>query len=106
MSGNPILTPLDGTIGTLARSKREEKGLSQEKIAIVLGVSVPQVSYLENGKRAWSIKNIYDLAKFYSIDPVEFLGGVKIDQGDMKLLGAIKERLSIETKIEKISDKK
>lgn len=104
MSGKPTLTPLDAMIGGIAKSYRESRGLNQERIAEVLDVTVPQISYLENGKRAWSIKNIYDLAAFYNKDPVEFLGGVKLEEGDIELLETIKKRLSLQSKIDLLSN--
>lgn len=103
MTGKPILTPLDKEIGKIARALREDRGLNQNTIAEALGTSVPQVSYLEGGKRAWSIKNIDDLAKFYQIHPAKFLGGVRLDEGDLDLLEAVKKRLNLQSKIDSLS---
>lgn len=99
MSGIPDLTPLDAEIGTRARAYRVEKQISQEQVAAHLNLSVPQISQLENGKRAWAVKYIYALAKFYDVDPVTFMGGIKASPADQALFEAIKQRINVESEI-------
>jgi len=38
----------------VARAAREQAGITMERMAKELGITQPQVSYLENGKRNWT----------------------------------------------------
>jgi len=58
---------------------RIEKGLSQEQVANVIGVSRPTYTAIESGKQELSADEIQKLAKFYSISVDELLSGITPD---------------------------
>jgi len=58
---------------------RIEKGLSQEQVANVIGVSRPTYTAIEAGKQELSADEIQKLAKFYSISVDELLSGITPD---------------------------
>ncbi len=58
---------------------RIEKGLSQEQIANVIGVSRPTYTAIEAGKQELSADEIQKLAKFYSTSVDELLSGITPD---------------------------
>ena len=62
-------------IGAFLKQLRNEKGLSQEKLAEVFGVSSRSVSRWENGRTMPDISIIIELADYYDIDIRELLNG-------------------------------
>ncbi|MEI7463141.1 MAG: helix-turn-helix domain-containing protein [Candidatus Taylorbacteria bacterium] len=58
---------------------RSEKGLSQEQVANVIGVSRPTYNAIEAGKQELSADEIQKLAKYYSISVDELLSGITPD---------------------------
>ncbi len=62
-------------IGAFLKQLRNEKGLSQEKLAEVFGVSSRSVSRWENGRTMPDISIIIELADYYGIDIRELLNG-------------------------------
>ncbi|MCC7304746.1 MAG: helix-turn-helix transcriptional regulator [Alphaproteobacteria bacterium] len=101
-SKDPRTTPLDKIIGEVAKNYRKSRDLSQSKIADLLGLTTGQISLMENGKRAWMVLYIYQLAEFYGVDPVTFLGGLKIPADQLKLFALMQDRLAIEKEITSI----
>jgi transcriptional regulator with XRE-family HTH domain len=53
------------------RVAREEKGLSQEEVALKLGLPRPAISQIENGRRRVEVLELIQLAKLYE-RPLEF----------------------------------
>ena len=53
---------------------RKEKGLSQDDIAIALGVSQASYSYKESGKRRFNIEELKALKKILEVSYEELLG--------------------------------
>lgn len=49
------------------REIREKKGISRQKVAAALGVSVPCVCMWETGKRRAKFKHLVELSKLYKI---------------------------------------
>lgn len=62
-------------IGIFLKQLRNEKGLSQEKLAEVFGVSSRSVSRWENGRTMPDISIMIELADYYDIDIRELLNG-------------------------------
>ncbi len=50
------------------REIREERGLSQEKLSKISGVSSSHIGYLENGEREPTISVLCKLAKALNVD--------------------------------------
>jgi transcriptional regulator with XRE-family HTH domain len=59
-------------IGENIRIARENKNISQEKLALKLGLDRTYISMLERGKRMASIMTLYALAKELKADVKEF----------------------------------
>ena len=49
------------------RVAREEKGLSQEEVALKLGLPRPAISQIENGRLRVEVLELIQLAKLYEI---------------------------------------
>ncbi|SFC36543.1 Transcriptional regulator, contains XRE-family HTH domain [Ruminococcus albus] len=74
-------------IGAFLKQIRNEKGLSQEKLAEVFGVSSRSVSRWENGRTMPDISIMIELADYYGIDIREVLDGERKSENmneDMK----------------------
>lgn len=68
--------------GAQLREARQQKGWSQEKLALEAGVDRTYVSSIERGRRNLSLLNIVKLADVLGISPsllVETLQGEKIE---------------------------
>lgn len=74
MTGKPTITPLDIEIGKNAKRIREGRNIGQDDAAETIGCSTSQLSQMENGKRAWSMKYLYGAALAYGVSPASFLG--------------------------------
>lgn len=61
--------------------KRKEKGMSQEQLASIVGVSRPFISQLENGEHSPSIKTAVALAKALDCTVDELLAEDDDDEG-------------------------
>lgn len=48
---------------------RASKNISQDELADIIGVSQTTISSWEQGKSFPSAKNVYELAKLYSVEP-------------------------------------
>ncbi len=67
--------PLDPqTLGARLRQARENRGLSQQKVAEALKVPRPAVSLMESGERAVTTLELSRLADLYGRDVVDFFG--------------------------------
>ena len=62
-------------IGAFLKQLRNEKGLSQEKLAEIFGVSSRSVSRWENGRTMPDISIMIELADYYDIDIRELING-------------------------------
>lgn len=59
--------------GHYLRDWREAKGLSQERVAERVGMSVPQVSKIENGKQGYRQETLEQFAKALGCGPADLL---------------------------------
>lgn len=71
MTGKPDITELDKIVGHNVKQIREEKRVSQEKLAEIIECSPGLISLLEQGKRAWNSKWIFRVSEFFKISPNE-----------------------------------
>ncbi len=59
---------LRNEIGRKVKHLRQEKGLSQEKLAEYVDMSREHISCIERGKHLVIIETLYNLAKYFEID--------------------------------------
>lgn len=64
---------LQRRLGENLRRYRQEHGLSQEKLADVLGVHRTYMGGVERGERNLTLKSVERIASTLSVDPVELL---------------------------------
>jgi len=67
-------SPLDGQIGQRIKARRIEKGLSQEEIAKVVGVSTQQVQKYEYGTNSMRPSRLLKLCAALEVTPHWLLG--------------------------------
>ena len=65
---------LQKTLGRNLRRYREERGLSQEAFADVLGVHRTYMGGVERGERNLTLKSVERIAGTLSLDPLALLG--------------------------------
>lgn len=61
-------------LGERLKTARKNAGLTQKQVADYLGVSVPQISYWENGQREIDLSSLSKLADLYGYSLSWFLG--------------------------------
>lgn len=59
-------------MGEMIRTRRRELGISQEKLAEMLGVSYQQVQRYENGNNKLNVENLQVIANFLSLPVTDF----------------------------------
>ena len=64
---------LQKTLGRNLRRYREERGLSQEAFADVLGVHRTYMGGVERGERNLTLKSVERIAEHISVDPLDLL---------------------------------
>ena len=67
---------LQKTLGSNLRALRQDRGLSQEKMAEQLGFHRTYYSDLELGKRNPSLRSVERLAEGLGVDPLALLRGI------------------------------
>lgn len=68
---------LQNDLGSVLRAIREEKGISQEKFALSIGMDRTYYASVEAGKRNISIQNIQKIANGYHISISELFKRVE-----------------------------
>ena len=63
--------------GARIRSRRHELGLSQERLALQVGLHRTYIGSLERGERNVSLRNIIKLADALDADPGDLLRGLR-----------------------------
>lgn len=63
-------------LGIRVRELRKSRGLSQQQLAELLGVSDPMISNLENGKKSIKIINLYTLSEVFDVTIDYLLKGI------------------------------
>lgn len=65
------------TIGARLKRMREERSLTQRRVAHAVDVPIQQISRWENDEQVPGIENCVALAKFYEVTLDELILGVK-----------------------------
>ena len=77
------------SLGEILKQKREEKGLSKNKLAQYIGVSQPEITRIENGTRV--VPNLITLINLCEILNIDFVKLLKItgfiDNKNLKMKG-------------------
>ena len=66
-------------LGVRVRSSREERGLTQQSLADVIGIDRTYLSGIENGRRNVSFENLVRLARGLGIPLSELVDGVDVE---------------------------
>jgi len=72
----PPLSPATKEFGARVRARRQELGLSQEKLADAAGIHWTFVGQVERGRRNLTLHNILKLARGLEVDPAELIRGL------------------------------
>ena len=70
--------PLLATLGQNVRRRRDDRGLTQEKLAEKSGLDSTYISDIERGRRNPGIKNVARLAKALGLTTAELCRGVDV----------------------------
>lgn len=65
------MSTLKKLLGQRIREFRKNRGITQEKLAELLGIGTANISYIENGKFAPSIENFEKLITIFNVEPYE-----------------------------------
>lgn len=71
-------------LGKKIQSIRKAKGLTQEKLAELIDIETPSLSYLETGKYAPSVETLQKLSKVLDVKPWEFYFFTELSDEDKK----------------------
>lgn len=71
-------------LGKKIQSIRKAKGLTQEKLAELIDIETPSLSYLETGKYAPSVETLQKLSKVLDVKPCEFYFFTDLSDEDKK----------------------
>ena len=71
-------------LGKKIQSIRKAKGLTQEKLAELIDIETPSLSYLETGKYAPSVETLQKLSKVLDVKPREFYFFTDLSDEDKK----------------------
>lgn len=74
---NPPISEAARIFGERVRARRQELGMSQEKLAAGSELHWTFVGQVERGQRNLSLKNILRLAELLEIDAAELVRGLK-----------------------------
>lgn len=66
-------------IGLRIKQLRKSKGLSQEKLALEIGLDRTYVTSIENGKRNISILNLQRIWTYFELTPSQFFDSEEFD---------------------------
>jgi len=73
-----ILSSVD--IGRKVREFRQQAGLSQERLAEMVGVTFQQVQKYENGQTTLNILKLQQIAQALKVSVVDFFGAAPVQQ--------------------------
>jgi len=65
-----------GIIAMIVREARREAGLSQRALAKLLGKANSHVSMIENGRRRIDVLELYLIARFLHLEPIELFSRI------------------------------
>mgnify|MGYP002624395772 CR=1 FL=1 len=82
------MSNLKKLLGLRIKEIRKSLNMTQEKLAELVGIGTPNISYIENGKFAPSVDTLEKMAKVMKVKPYEFYMFDHLDDID-----SIKEEL-------------
>lgn len=59
-------------LGLRIKEIRKSLNMTQERLAELVGIGTPNISYIENGKFAQSVDTLEKMAKVMNVKPYEF----------------------------------
>ena len=65
------MTTIKKLLGQRIRDARKAKGLTQERLAELLGIGTSNISYIETGKFSPSMENFEKLVEILGVEPCE-----------------------------------
>ena len=71
-------------IGKKIQTIRKHRGITQEKLAEMIGIEIPSMSNLETGKYAPSIETLQKLSEALQVRPYEFYYFEDISEENMR----------------------
>ena len=71
-------------LGKKIQSIKKAKGLTQERLAELIDIETPSLSYLETGKYAPSVETLQKLSKVLNVKPWEFYFFTELSDEDKK----------------------
>lgn len=71
------LGSIEASFGSILKSLRRDKGLSQEELGFQSGYHRTYISLLERGLKSPSIRTIFDIASTLGISPSEMISRVE-----------------------------
>jgi transcriptional regulator with XRE-family HTH domain len=77
------MNKLDTHIGKRLRNQRTMRGLTQEAVAKMIGISFQQVQKYENGKNALNAHRLYELSQIMYVPIEYFFDGFISDRAQM-----------------------
>jgi transcriptional regulator with XRE-family HTH domain len=83
MSDERSATAIDRRLGQRVRARRLEMGMSQERLAFLLGVTFQQVQKYEKGKNRIAASRLFDIASALEIPVNGFFEGLAPTKGDI-----------------------
>ncbi|MGH3915735.1 MAG: helix-turn-helix domain-containing protein [Pseudonocardiaceae bacterium] len=78
---SPPLSPATQRFGERVRARREELGLTQERLAEACGLHWTFIGQVERGRRNISLHNILKIAMGLQLDPGELVRGLGESEG-------------------------
>lgn len=75
-SRKPPLSPATGEFGRRVRARRQQLGLSQEKLAERTVLHWTYIGQVERGQRNVSLHNILRIAEALNTDPAKLVSGL------------------------------
>ncbi|MEM9422446.1 MAG: helix-turn-helix transcriptional regulator [Pseudomonadota bacterium] len=84
--------PIDLLVAQRIKSLREEKGLSQQALAVKCGISFQQFQKYERGKNRISTARLFSISQAMGVSVTSFLGGLDTsppDEARQSLIGRL-----------------
>ena len=80
-------------VGKKIQKIRKQRGITQEKLAEMIGIEVPSLSNIETGKFSPSIDTLQKLSSVLNVSPWEFyyINEVSLDEMKFKIKQSIEE---------------
>lgn len=77
--GRPRDSPALRRLGGRVRALRQERGLSQERLAHEAGLHRTYISQVERGDRNVAVLNLLRLSRALQVDPARLVAGLEAD---------------------------